>query len=63
MEAAVERLQRRIGEARAAQSAAAAGNNQYLLHPTSPPKHNRGGRLQRKEASDVDDLVGDFGFL
>lgn len=66
LEAAVERLQRRVGEARTSQTSANQepfGNTPFLLHPTSPPRSSRGGRQQRKEASDVDDLVGDFGFL
>lgn len=64
LEAACERLQRRIVEARAAHASAAANqsNNQFLMPPNVSPNAPK-GRRQRKEASDVDDLVGDFGFL
>src|SRR2546423_5560106 len=74
LEAAAERLQRKIAEARQASSPTASSNN--ARDPTavpftgndpgqSAPVHRRagGGRARRKEASDVDDLVGDFGFL
>jgi hypothetical protein len=74
LEAAAERLQRKIAEARPASSPAAAakgpgdlagerlvGGN--LGHADRLPRTAGGGRARRKEASDVDDLVGDFGFL
>src|SRR5947209_16522758 len=74
LEAAAERLQRKIAQASAASSPAAtakspsdfsgglfAGNDLGQL--ASLQRKPVGGRARRKEASDVDDLVGDFGFL
>jgi hypothetical protein len=74
LEAAAERLQRKIAEAKQASSPAATakspGNFAGLplvgsdpRQPDHLPRSAGGGRARRKEASDVDDLVGDFGFL
>jgi hypothetical protein len=74
LEAAAERLQRKIAQASAASSPTAnvksssdfsgalfAGSD---LSQSAPLQRNVvGDRARRKEASDVDDLVGDFGFL
>jgi Fungal specific transcription factor domain/Fungal Zn(2)-Cys(6) binuclear cluster domain len=70
LEAALERLQRRVAEAKTLQitdpgrrDAVAAS---YMLGPGHALPARRlvsGSRVQRKEASDVDNLVGDFGFL
>ena len=69
LEAAAERLQKKINESRASQSpgtlthfAGVHGGN-TLGHPSPPQKAPVSNRISRKEASDVDDLVGDFGFL
>src|SRR4051794_33818261 len=74
LEAAAERLQRKIAQASAASSPTATVNSSNdfsgaLLagsdpSQSAPLQRNVGGsRARRKEASDVDDLVGDFGFL
>jgi hypothetical protein len=74
LEAAAERLQRKIAEARPASSPTApvksprdAAGGPFMgasIGPADrPPRPAGGGRARRKEASDVDDLVGDFGFL
>jgi hypothetical protein len=75
LEAAAERLQRKIAQASAVSSPPPtnvkspsdfsgglfAGND---LGQSAPLQRKTvGGRARRKEASDVDDLVGDFGFL
>jgi Fungal specific transcription factor domain/Fungal Zn(2)-Cys(6) binuclear cluster domain len=70
LEATLERLQRRVAQARALQhvdpSTQDALAASYMLGPShelSPRRVASGGRTHRKEASDVDNLVGDFGFL
>lgn len=70
LESAAERLQRRINEAR---SPSSPGTSRHFLgalsegsslgQPVPDYKAAGGTRTTRKEASDVDDLVGDFGFL
>lgn len=63
LEGACERLQRRIAEARAARDINTA--NRGSLSPASARTGRvyGGNKMQKQEASDVDDLVGDFGFL
>lgn len=62
LEGACERLQKRIAEARATKdSEALAGGLMGLQAVAVKPQVV--GHAQRREASDVDDLVGDFGFL
>lgn len=74
LEAAAERLQRKIAEARQASSPTATAKSpkdtaglplvESNLGQPAPSTRPFGGRqARRKEASDVDDLVGDFGFL
>jgi Fungal specific transcription factor domain/Fungal Zn(2)-Cys(6) binuclear cluster domain len=70
LEAALERLQRRLAESKALQATDPSRRDSiaasYILgpgHPLSPRRIASGGRVHRKEASDVDNLVGDFGFL
>lgn len=70
LEAALERLQRRITEAKALQAMDPNRSDPvaatYMIGPLKAPSTRRmasGGRIHRKEASDVDNLVGDFGFL
>ena len=70
LEAASERLQRKITETRSFSSPTAApgsfAGSPFLgstLGQSVPLQRPAGGRARRKEASDVDDLVGDFGFL
>ncbi len=70
LEAALERLQRRVAEAKALQATDPSRRDAvaapYMLGPGHDLPARRvasGGRLHRKEASDVDNLVGDFGFL
>ena len=63
LESACERLQQRIAEVRAAR-----GPDGQIQGSSSPPGSSGGrprgvSRRQKQEASDVDDLVGDFGFL
>ena len=71
LEAAADRLQRKI-EAASKDSKSIKSPVQTVdvgQHQTthdqvlSPAKPGSAGRARRKEASDVDDLVGDFGFL
>jgi hypothetical protein len=74
LEAAAERLQRKIAQASGASSPTATVKSSSdfsgALFAGSDPSQSAplqrnvaGGRARRKEASDVDDLVGDFGFL
>ena len=74
LEAAAERLQRKIAEARQASSPTANSKcprdftgepfiGKNLGQSLAPQRTGGGGGTRRKEASDVDDLVGDFGFL
>jgi Fungal specific transcription factor domain/Fungal Zn(2)-Cys(6) binuclear cluster domain len=70
LEAALERLQSRVAEAKTLQITDLSGRDavaaSYTLGPARALPARRlvsGGRLHRKEASDVDNLVGDFGFL
>ena len=74
LEAAAERLQRKIAEGRPASSPTTTMKSpaylsggpfveSHLGQPGPSPRTAGGGRARRKEASDVDDLVGDFGFL
>ena len=65
LETRVEKLERQIAQAKARKAASSNLLNisaqSFLAPPTSgPPVH---GRAQRKEASNIDDLVSDFGFL
>lgn len=70
LEAALERLHRRLAETRALQATDPSRRGSlaasYVLEPShalSPKRIVSAGRVHRKEASDVDNLVGDFGFL
>ena len=70
LEAALEKLQRRVAEAKTLQATDPSRRDavvaSYMLGPghTLPARRiASGGRVHRKEASDVDNLVGDFGFL
>ena len=70
LEAASERLRRRLAEAKALQATDPGRRDSIAVshmlgpgHPLSPRRIASGGRVHRKEASDVDNLVGDFGFL
>lgn len=65
LETRVEKLERQIAQAKARKAASSNLLNisaQPFLSPpmSGPPTH---GRAQRKEASNIDDLVSDFGFL
>ena len=68
LESRVERLEKQIEQAKARKSSVVLFDP-YLTPPTSkaqelPTKRiGTGKQSQRKEASDVDDLVADFGFL
>ncbi|KAF7508703.1 hypothetical protein GJ744_008950 [Endocarpon pusillum] len=70
LEATLEKLQRRVAEAKTLQATDPSRRDavaaSYMLGPghTFPARRiASGGRVHRKEASDVDNLVGDFGFL
>ena len=75
LEAAAERLQRKIAEAKQISSPTTSStspgdvmrvpfNGSNAVHSLPPLRQPvPGGKARRKEASDVDDLVGDFGFL
>lgn len=70
LEGAAERLQKRINAARASQSPGISRHfagvpfvGTTLGQSVSSQKAPGTSRASRKEASDVDDLVGDFGFL
>lgn len=66
LETRVEKLERQIAQAKARKAASSDLLNRvsaqsFLSPPMSgPPIH---GKAQRKEASNIDDLVSDFGFL
>lgn len=59
LEAQCERLEKRIQEVRQQQHDPAYTTGAT----TSSPLMGSGARAHQKEASDIDDLVGDFGFL
>jgi Fungal specific transcription factor domain/Fungal Zn(2)-Cys(6) binuclear cluster domain len=70
LEATLKRLQKRLAEAKILQATDPSRRDSlaasYMLgpgHALSPRRIASGGRVHRKEASDVDNLVGDFGFL
>lgn len=70
LEAALERLQKRLAETKLLQAtdpgrqdSAAASCMPGPGHAFQTRRIASGGRIHRKEASDVDNLVGDFGFL
>lgn len=60
LEAACERLQERIAKVRASRNPDVLGDG---LGSTISPRLRGSGSVQTQEASDMDDLVGDFGFL
>lgn len=68
LESRVERLEKQIEQAKARRSSFVMFDP-YLAPPTSAQQEapsrriGTGKQSQRKEASDVDDLVADFGFL
>ena len=64
LETRVEKLEKQLVQAKARKASTSASGAQTQLSPesrVSPRLENRGA--QRKEASDVNDLVADFGFL
>lgn len=61
LEAAAQRLQKKVDEARA--DAAARQSRQGSVPPQRPVQPRKISGVRRKEASDVDELVSDFGFL
>jgi hypothetical protein len=67
LEARVERLERKIGEARARRKSSLAmldaviSPRRQSVDEKNKPKNLRAAR--RKELSDIDELVSDFGFL
>lgn len=72
LEASCERLEKRLAEVRAANISKPSGNDseqndaQYPSNSISNGhalQTGNGSKAQRKDASDIDDLVGDFGFL
>lgn len=63
LETRVEKLQRQIAEAKA-RNATANVLDMVAAQPfLAPPVFHGGGKVRRKEAQDVNDLVSDFGFL
>ena len=65
LETRVEKLEKQIAQAKARKAASSDALNMvsapFLSPPMlAPPVH---GRAQRREASNIDDLVSDFGFL
>lgn len=65
LETRVEKLEKQIAQAKARKAASSDALNMvsapFLSPPMlAPPVH---GRVQRREASNIDDLVSDFGFL
>lgn len=69
LEAKVDRLQKKLDEARAKRPSAMTEdghtsglNGQAVAHSPVPRRPNTSA-ARRKEASDIDDLVGDFGLL
>ena len=65
LETRVEKLEKQIAQAKARKAASSDALNMvsapFLSPPVlAPPVH---GRAQRREASNIDDLVSDFGFL
>ena len=64
LETRVERLEKQLVQAKARKASASASGAQVQLSPesrVSPSVESSGAR--RQEASDVNDLVADFGFL
>lgn len=65
LETRVERLEKQIAQAKgrkASMNALDMVSGQPLLTPRMPSLAG-GGKIRRKEAQDVNDLVSDFGFL
>lgn len=65
LEGYCERLERKIREVRRRQQALATGDTGVIQESsiTSISLGGTGEKAHRKEVSDIDDLVGDFGFL
>ncbi|ERF73480.1 hypothetical protein EPUS_04103 [Endocarpon pusillum Z07020] len=70
LEATLEKLQRRVAETKTLQATDPSRRDAVAASHMLDPGHTfparriaSSGRVHRKEASDVDNLVGDFGFL
>lgn len=65
LETKIERLEKQVAQAKARNPSPSMNVNAFDLVATQPQLsgHHGGGKAQRKEASDVDNLVSDFGFL
>jgi len=63
LETRVEKLHRQIAEAKARKATANALDMVSTQPFLASPVFHAGGRVRRKEAQDVNDLVSDFGFL
>ena len=64
LESRIEKLEKQIAQTKQRKSSATMPD--YFATPTTPSSESSRGvrpRSQRKEASDVDDLVADFGFM
>ena len=64
LETRVEKLEKQLVQAKARKASISASGAQIQLSPESSVSPRvESSRAQRKEASDVNDLVADFGFL
>ena len=64
LETRVEKLEKQLVQAKARKASTSASGAQIQLSPQSRVSPRvEGSGAQRKEASDVNDLVADFGFL
>ena len=64
LETRVEKLEKQLVQAKARKASISASGAQIQLSPESIASPRvESSRAQRKEASDVNDLVADFGFL
>lgn len=63
LEDRVEKLQRQIAEAKASRATVNALDLVSAQPFLAPPVFRGGGRVRRRDAQDVNDLVSDFGFL
>ena len=64
LESSVERLEKQLAHAKGRKSSfSSPDSDSQLSMPDYSGGSGRIGKVRRKEASDIDDLVADFGFL